>query len=327
MARKTVCLLPSTQRALEKAGANIKKARLRRNLPAELVAERASISTDTLSSIEKGVSTVSIGAYAAVLHSLEAEKDLELLASDEEQKRRYRECNLRIRARTTKRTRKKDYKEGDRPMIYITGDCHGEFEKFDIDIFPEQKEMTKEDFMIICGDFGGIWDEDASGGWETKLLDELDSKPFTTLFVDGNHENFDRLCSYPVEEWNGGKVHKIRPSLIHLMRGQVFTIAGKKIFTFGGAQSHDPTEEEMAEGIKNLEANGNSVDFIISHCCAASTQVLIGGGMYKRDFLNEYLEKIRQSVQFKKWFFGHYHDNKNVNAQEILIYEQIIRIV
>ena len=366
MARKTVTLLPSTERALEKAGTNIKKARLRRNLPAELVAERAGISTDTLSSIEKGVSTVSIGAYAAVLHSLEAEKDLELLASDEEQKRRYRECNLRIRARATKRTRKKDYKEGDRPMIYITGDCHGEFEKFDIDLFPEQKEMTKEDFMIICGDFGGIWDKDASGGWETKMLDELDSKPFTTLFVDGNHENFDRLYSHPVEEWNGGKVHKIRPSVIHLMRGQVFMIAGKKIFTFGGAKSHDisggileyddpdffnkrmaleenfksyrvnhyswweqelPSEEEMLEGITNLEAHGNEVDFIVSHCCATSTQALIGGGRYKRDYLNEYLEKIRQSVQFKKWFFGHYHNNKNVNAQEILLYEQIIRIV
>ena len=93
-------------------------------------------------------------------------------------------------------------------MIYITGDCHGEFEKFDIDLFPEQKEMTKEDFMIICGDFGGIWDKDAPGGWETKMLDELDSKPFTTLFVDGNHENFDRLYSYPVEDGTAEKFIK-----------------------------------------------------------------------------------------------------------------------
>ena len=308
MARKTVILFPDTERALQNAGANIKRARLRRNLCAELVAERAGISVDTLSSIEKGVSTVSIGAYAAVLHSLGMEKDLELLGADEEQKRRYREFNLKIRKRATPREKK--HKKGDGPMIYITGDCHGDFEKFDIDIFPEQKEMTKEDFVIICGDFGGIWEKDVSGCWETKLLDELDSKPFTTLFVDGNHENFDRLYSYPVEEWNGGKVHKIRPSVIHLMRGQEL-----------------PSEEEMLEGITNLEAHGNEVDFIVSHCCATSTQALIGGGRYKRDYLNEYLEKIRQSVQFKKWFFGHYHNNKNVNAQEILLYEQIIRLV
>ena len=301
-----------------------------------------------------------------MLHSLGMEKDLELLGADEEQKRRYREFNLQIRKRATKRPPEEYHKKGDGPMIFITGDCHRNFERFDMDIFPEQKEMTKEDFVIICGDFGGIWDKDASGEVESKLLDELESKPFTTLFVDGNHENFDRLYQYPVEKWNGGKVHKIRPSVIHLMRGQVFTIAGKKIFAFGGAQSHDisggileyddpefhkkrkslerdfkpyrvnhyswwaqemPSDEEMQEGIRNLALHDNEVDFVVSHCCAASTQVLIGGGMYKRDYLNEYLEKIRRSVQFQKWFFGHYHDNRNVNAQEILIYEQIIRIV
>ena len=366
MARKKVVLFPSAEQALEKVGANIKRARLRRNIRAELLAERAGISADTLSSIEKGVCTVSIGAYAAVLFSLGMEKDLELLGADEEEKRRYRELNLKMRKRAMKRPKEKKIIKGDGPMIYITGDCHGEFEKFDIDLFPEQKEMTKEDFMIVCGDFGGIWDKDASGGWKTKMLEELEGKPFTTLFVDGNHENFDRLYNYPVEEWNGGKVHKIRPSVIHLMRGQVFTIAGKKIFTFGGAQSHDisggileydapdfhkkrkelernfkpyrvnhyswweqelPSEEEMEEGIRNLLLNDNKVDFIVSHCCASSTQALIGEEGYKRDYLNEYLEKIRRSVQFKKWIFGHYHDNKNVNAQEILIYEQIVRIL
>ena len=70
-------------------------------------------------------------------------------------------------------------------------------------------------------------------------MDWLEGKPFTTLFVDGNHENFDRLYAYPVEEWHGGKVHKIRPSVIHMMRGQVFAIDGKSVFTFGGASSHD----------------------------------------------------------------------------------------
>ena len=251
-------------------------------------------------------------------------------------------------------------------MIYITGDCHGNFERFNDSIFPEQNEMTKDDCIIICGDFGGVWHKDKESRQETMVLDWLECKPFTTLFVDGNHENFDRLYSYPVEEWNGGKVHKIRPSVMHLMRGQVFTIQGKKIFTFGGAKSHDisggildlddpdfenkkkrldkgwkpyrinhlswweqelPSQEEMEEGKRNLKANRNAVDFIVTHCCASSTEVLIGGGMYKSDYLNDYLESLRQSVQFKKWFFGHYHGNRYVNAQEVLIYEQIIRIV
>lgn len=104
MARKKVNLLPSTERALQKVGVNIKKARLRRNIRAELLAEKAGISADTLLSIEKGVCTVSIGAYAAVLSSLGMEKDFELLGSDEEEKRRYRELNLKMRKRATKKT-------------------------------------------------------------------------------------------------------------------------------------------------------------------------------------------------------------------------------
>ena len=124
-------------------------------------------------------------------------------------------------------------------MIYITGDYHGDFERFNTSIFPEQNEMTKEDFVIICGDFGGVWNKDEESSMETMVLDWLECKPFTTLFVDGNHENFDRLYAYPVEKWHGGKIHRIRPYVIHLMRGQVFELAGKKIFTFGGASSHD----------------------------------------------------------------------------------------
>ena len=80
------------------------------------------------------------------------------------------------------------------------------------------------------------------------------------------------------------------------------------------------------EGRRNLAAHDNMVDFIVTHCCSSSTQVLLGGGLYKPDILTKYLEEIRQTVKFKKWFFGHYHDNKNVNAEELLLYEQIIRI-
>lgn len=87
-----------------------------------------------------------------------------------------------------------------------------------------------------------------------------------------------------------------------------------------------PTVDEMEEGRKNLEANGNEVDFIVSHCCSSSTQVFLGGGLFRPDRLTDYFEGIRQRVKFKKWFFGHYHDNRNVNAEEILVYEQIVRI-
>ena len=104
MAKKTVVLMPSTQQALKKMGSNIKRARLRRNISTASLAEQAKISTDTLASIEKGVSTVSIGAYAAVLAVLVLDKDFELIALDEDGKKQFWEQNLKYRNRATRRS-------------------------------------------------------------------------------------------------------------------------------------------------------------------------------------------------------------------------------
>ena len=244
-------------------------------------------------------------------------------------------------------------------MIYITGDTHGDWmSRLRTNAFPEQKEMTKDDYVIVCGDFG-IWHDTNQ---ERHNLKWLDDKPFTTLFVDGNHENFDRLYTMPVSEWNGGNVHFICPHVIHLMRGQVFKIDGVSLFTFGGARSHDiqdgilekddprikewsknpfkmfrvnhsswwkeelPSEKEMNDGIQNLEKYNNKIDFIITHCGATSSIALYSMGDYKPDILTNYFEEIRQKVNFKKWFMGHYHDNYAINDKEIILYEQIVRI-
>ncbi len=126
-------------------------------------------------------------------------------------------------------------------MVFVTGDCHSDFGKFSSKNFPEQKKMTKDDYVIICGDFGGVWYPEVSEyhNKEEYWLDWLEKKSYTTLFVDGNHENFERLYQFSEQEWNGGQVHKLRPSVLHLMRGEVFLLNGKKFFTFGGASSHD----------------------------------------------------------------------------------------
>ena len=112
-------------------------------------------------------------------------------------------------------------------MVYITGDTHCDFSRFDIENFPIQEEMTKSDYVIICGDFGGVWTYLEESIQEKQRLDWLNERNFTTLFVDGNHENFTRLYDYPVENWHGGKVHKIRDSVFHLIRGEIFDIDGK----------------------------------------------------------------------------------------------------
>ena len=99
MSKKTVVILPETQRILERMGDQIKTARLRRNLATELVAERAGISRATLWSVEKGSPTVAIGIYA-VLHALGGmDKDLELVAKDDELGRKLQDLNLVTRKR------------------------------------------------------------------------------------------------------------------------------------------------------------------------------------------------------------------------------------
>lgn len=133
-------------------------------------------------------------------------------------------------------------------MIYITGDTHADFSRLEEDKFPIQSDMTKNDYVIICGDFGGVWNYIVESMHEKQWIDWLDNKNFTTLFVDGNHENFERLYKYPVEAWHGGKVHKIRNSVIHLIRGEIYDIDNKKFFTFGGARSHD-----IQDGILNID--------------------------------------------------------------------------
>lgn len=123
-------------------------------------------------------------------------------------------------------------------MIYITGDTHipVDIGKLSTKNFPEQKEMTKNDYVIICGDFGGVWD----GSNEEKYwIKWLKNKNFTTLFIDGNHENFEKLYNLPIVEFSGGIVHKVEEGIYHLMRGEIYTIDNKNLFVFGGASSHD----------------------------------------------------------------------------------------
>lgn len=244
-------------------------------------------------------------------------------------------------------------------MIYITGDCHGGFDRFENDKF---SNLTKNDYVIICGDFGGILDQNKRARYERKRIKQLSKMKFTTLFVDGNHENFDRLYSYPIIEWHGGKVHKINSSIFHLMRGEIYEIDNKKIFAFGGASCHDipngildddnlekideydkrhagyrirgynwwdlelPTDGKLRNGLDNLCKVNNKVDYIISHCAPTSIQNAFNP-YYPDNKLTKYFEEIKDKVEFKKWYFGHYHKNDDTTFDKFAcLYEKIIEI-
>lgn len=244
--------------------------------------------------------------------------------------------------------------------IWFTGDTHAGFHKLMPEDNPVLEELGPEDFLIVCGDFG-IWDGSAR---EVFAFDEIAKNPFTTLFVDGNHENFDMLYAMPVEEWNGGKVHRIRDNIFHLMRGQVFEIGGKKLFTMGGASSHDisdgilekddpafrqkitklsitgrnqwrvnhvswwaqemPSKDEYAEALENLEKHGFEVDYVATHCCPSEIQDIFSDGVYQHDELTDWFDALDKKLSFKHWFFGHYHAEHDIGTRYHMLYHDIL---
>lgn len=224
-------------------------------------------------------------------------------------------------------------------MFYVTGDLHGEYDinKLNSKNFPMGRNLTRNDYLIICGDFGLVWNNSFQ---EKYWRDWLNNKPWTTLFVDGNHENFPVLNSYPVTEQWGGKVHKIEDNIYHLMRGQVFDIDGKTFFTMGGASSHDipyrklgvdwwteelPNNEEMMCGLDNLTKHNWKVDYVITHC--APTEFLMGyiNKRYQPDTLTDYLQHIDDELDYRHWYMGHYHTNSIVgkHKQKHILYDYI----
>lgn len=208
-------------------------------------------------------------------------------------------------------------------------------DKLRFDLFPDQAVMNKDDYLIVAGDFGFVWNSES---WEEfKWKKWFEAQRYTTLFVDGNHENFDELDDYDVVMWNGGKVHVINDSIIHLMRGQVFNIDGTTIFTMGGATSVDraqrrlkvswwpqeePSKAEYDEACDSLQKANNKVDYIITHTCPASILGKIDA-LELYDPVSHALEYFLDNVEFKKWYFGHFHNDKSYGKFRLL-YNDVI---
>lgn len=254
-------------------------------------------------------------------------------------------------------------------MIYITGDCHGNFQKFSTKNFTEQKTLTKNDYVIVCGDFGGIWESKPSNR-EKYWIDWLNQKPFTTLFIDGNHENFNRIFSNEFSEIDFGqnKATQIDQSVLYLKRGQIYRIDGFSFFTFGGAISHDiingiiderdyATKQEFRKVVRKCRKNNsdfrinnvswwadeqadyeiqsqafnninnNKIDFIITHAAPRSIALsYFHKEVFHDDRTEPFLESIKDSVDFKHWYFGHYHQDKQINDKFTCVYNNIIPI-
>lgn len=223
-------------------------------------------------------------------------------------------------------------------MIQITGDTHGDLSRFKNKAL---HKLKKGDFLIICGDFGFIWDGSKA---EKKILKKLGKKKYNVLFVEGVHENFDELEKYETEEWNGGLTRKISGNLRQLIRGQLFDLGGKKVFAFGGGTSEEndsymnadgtrqltiwrreiPTDEELKKANSALSDVENNVDFIVSYEPPMQISEFLAIGKTDRNHINTYLETIKNNVTFKMWYFGRHHINKTIPPKYRAIFNDVV---
>lgn len=223
-------------------------------------------------------------------------------------------------------------------MVYITGDTHG-----DINFFknPKLKKLTENDYLIICGDFGFLWDNSDK---EKKAREILKKKKYTICFVDGCHENYDMLSTYQPYRFKGGNAHKIAPNIYHLLRGEIFTFNKKTFFCMGGGESEDldmrtegeswwrdemPNSEELMNGAKNLKENEMQVDYVITHEAPAIAKDFIRLHTNSRMHLtplNTYLQELMKGIEYNHWFFGSLHMDLNISKKMTAVFNDIIKI-
>lgn len=221
-------------------------------------------------------------------------------------------------------------------MVYVTGDLHGDIDRL---FSREWHKLKKGDTLIVCGDFGFVWDQSKV---EQEALDYLSTRKYNIAFLDGTHDNFSRIATYRKTVWKGGLVHRIGEHLYHLERGQIFNIEGIKLFTFGGGESVDkdmrlesgkwwkeemPTAEEMAEGAEKLDEAGREVDYIISHeppSTIKSAMLLRRGERETINKLNGYFDQISRLCQFKHWYFGSLHEDRTVTTKHTCVFKKLV---
>lgn len=217
-------------------------------------------------------------------------------------------------------------------MIYITGDTHGNIDFEKLDRYFSNRYVTTKDYLIILGDVGIVWSE------KDCFIYEYTRLGLTVLFIDGNHENFELLNKFPIVEYRGAKCHYIANNIYHIMRGEIITINKKTFFCMGGATSIDKemrtnrvswwteesiTNDDINRALTNLKKVGFKVDYVLSHCAPSSVVKKMFG--YETDCNTDILEKFKEQIEFNKWFFGHYHENKRYGKYRCF-YGEILEI-
>lgn len=227
--------------------------------------------------------------------------------------------------------------------IFITGDTHGnavsEMKRFNSKKFTEGKELDKNDYVIIVGDFGFIFNNTQTDE-ERYWLNWLKEKPWTTLFIDGNHDNHTKLALLDRVEMFGDKVGYVNDSVFYLRRGIVYTIANKAFFCLGGAfsvdQAHrtegiswwkeeEPNYVESKRAYDSLDKAIWKVDYILTHDAPSVVRDKLYSHNWEYSYTVKLLDDIfgKSKLRFKHHYFGHHHMDKTVMEKHTCCYNKI----
>ena len=223
--------------------------------------------------------------------------------------------------------------------VYVCGDTHGEHDitKITSKTWKGQREFTREDYLIVLGDFAVPWSNDPDNRLDKRMIEWYDNKKMTVLFLPGNHENYEKLFNLPIVDMFGSSVRQLSDNIFMLRRGEVYNIYNRKIFAMGGGMSFDkarrrnrvswweeemPSTTEYMRAVKNLVDNDSSVDYVLTHTCSNkmfNKLSSVADFTFKDDgekAIRDFFDWVEDNIYFKEWHFGHFHfdyaiDNKH----------------
>lgn len=216
-------------------------------------------------------------------------------------------------------------------MIYITGDTHREFYKlYDI-------EKNKDNMLIILGDVGINYYLDER---DKKLKEQLNSYNIKLFCIQGNHEERpENISTYKEFDMFGGKVfiEEEYPNLIFAKNGELYNMDNKKVLVIGGAYSVDKNyriiyrypwfkdEQLSKKEMDNIlnKYKGHHIDIVLSHTCPLKyepTEVFMKGIDQSNvdKSMEKFLDKLEESIDYDKWYCGHYHIEKQIDKLEFM---------
>lgn len=233
--------------------------------------------------------------------------------------------------------------------VFVCGDTHGDMDIDKIDSNnkfwrPIEKGLNPNDFLIILGDSGINWSNDLENKSDYLVKEFYRRKKYAILDVLGNHHNYDRLLQQTPIDFYGGKAYHITENIYALRRGDVFDFDGIKIFSMGGGYSIDknyrvehwswweeemPCKEEYDRALFNLEQNNWKVDYVLTHTCSnkAFNKLYKSETSYKDGIeekpLRDFFDILEDRLIFKKWYFGHFHMDKEVDSKHTVCYNDV----